>query len=196
MMKRIIFFFMLVISSISFSTLNDHSQLLNDGDKKVIEEKIQDIEKESNISLYVNLGRKMDEKNIVNKTIILDIIPDGKDDVNVKLKFTPDFDTSKYEAEIESTLDQGEALIKEKKYKDFIISVLDVSSNVMDEIKEDNQNLSKQEVKKSFIENKFSGILILVFIFIGSFSGNYFPDRHRKRINNSTVISYNCEVTF
>ncbi|MEI6856780.1 hypothetical protein [Psychrilyobacter sp.] len=168
MIKRIVFL-SLVVFAFSFGQVNDSGNYLTAEEKQEVEKKLSEIEKNGDIVYHINLGRKMDEKNIVEKAIILDIIPDGKNDVNVKLKFTQDIDTSTYEEEIDNLLIEGEDAIVKKEYKKFILSVLDMSGKVVDDIEVDKKEIKKQEVKKTFIENKFAGLLILILIAIAIF---------------------------
>ena len=169
MIKRIVFL-IFVVFTFSFGQINDSGNYLTSDDKQEIEEKLSEIEKNGDIVYYVNLGRKMDEKNIIEKSIILDIIPDGKNDINVKLKFTQDIDVSAYDEEIDNLLVEGETAIVKKEYKKFILSVLDVSKKIVDDIKVDEKKIQKKEVKKTFIENKFAGLLILIFVAIAIFA--------------------------
>ena len=168
MIKRIVFL-ILVVFTFSFGQVNDSGNYLTAEEKQEVEKKLSEIEKNGDIVYHINLGRKMDDKDIVEKAIILDIIPDGKNDVNVKLKFTQDIDTSAYEEEIDNLLVEGEGAIVKKEYKKFILSVLDVSEKIVDDIEVDKQEIQKQEVKKTFIENKFAGLLILIFMAIAIF---------------------------
>ena len=168
MIKKIVFL-ILVVFTVSFGEVNDSGNYLTTDEKQKIEKKLSEIEKNGDIVYYVNLGRKMDDQDIVEKAIILDIIPDGKNDVNVRLKFTQDIDTSAYEEEIDNLLVEGEDAIVKKEYKKFIFSVLDVSEKIVDDIEIDKKEVQKQEVKKAFIENKFAGLLVLIFIAIAIF---------------------------
>ncbi|HAS80003.1 MAG TPA: hypothetical protein DCR90_03735 [Fusobacteriaceae bacterium] len=168
MIKRIIFL-LLIIFTFSFGQVNDSGNYLTIEEKQEIEKKLSEIEKNGDIVYHVNLGRKMDEKGIVEKTIILDIIPDGKNDINVKLKFTQDIDTSAYEEEIDNLLIEGEEAIVKKEYKSFILSVFNVSEKIVENIEVDKQEIQKKEVKKAFIDNKYAGLLILIFMAIAIF---------------------------
>lgn len=168
MVKRIMFL-ILIVFTCSFGQVNDSGNYLTTEEKQEVEKKLSEIEKNGDIVYHINLGRKMDEKDIVEKAIILDIIPDGKNDINVKLKFTQDIDTSAYEEEIDNLLIEGEEAIVKKEYEKFILSVLDVSEKIVDDIEVDKQKIQKQEVKKTFIENKFVGLLILIFMAITIF---------------------------
>ncbi|MCS5420361.1 MULTISPECIES: hypothetical protein [Psychrilyobacter] len=168
MIKRMVFL-ILVVFTFSFGQVTDSGNYLTAEEKQEIEKKLSEIEKNGDIVYHINLGRKMDEKNIVEKAIILDIIPDGKNDINVQLKFTQDIDTSDYEEEIDNLLVEGEDAVVKKEYKKFILSVLDVSEKIVDDIEVDKKEIQKQEVKKTFIENKFAGLLILIFMAIAIF---------------------------
>jgi len=168
MIKRIMFL-ILIIFTFSFGQVNDSGNYLTIEEKQEIEEKLSEIEKNGDIVYHINLGRKMDEKGIVEKAIILDIIPDGENDINVKLKFTQDIDTSAYEEEIDNLLIEGEEAIVKKEYKKFILSVFSVSEKIVEKIEVDKQEIQKKEVKKAFIENKYAGLLILIFIALAIF---------------------------
>ena len=168
MIKKIIFL-IFVVFTVSFGQINDSGKYLSIDEKQEIEKKLSEIEKNGDIVYHINLGRKMNDKDIVEKAIILDIIPDGKNDVNVMLKFTQDIDTSAYEEEIDNLLIEGEDAIVKKEYKKFIFSVLDVSEKIVNDIEIDKKEVQKQEVKKTFIENKFAGLLVLIFIAIAIF---------------------------
>ena len=165
MIKRIVFL-IFVVFTFSFGQVNDSGNYLTTEEKQEIEKKLSEIEKNGDIVYHINLGRKMDEKDIVEKAIILDIIPDGENDINVKLKFTQDIDTSAYEEEIDNLLIEGEEAIVKKEYKKFILSVFNVSEKIVDDIEVDKQEIQKKEVKKTFIENKFAGLIILILIAI------------------------------
>lgn len=159
-----------VVFTISFGQINDSGNYLTKEDKAKIEEKISEIEKSGDIVYYVNIGRKMDDKDIIDKTIILNIIPDGKDDVNVQLKFTQDIDVSSYEGLIDNLLVEGEDAISKKDYTTFIFNALDLSAKIVENIKVEKEEVEKQEAKKAFVENKSAGIIILIFIAIAIFT--------------------------
>ena len=169
MIKKILFL-ILVVFTFSFGEVNDSGNYLKADEKQEIEAKILEIEKNSDIVYHVNLGRKMNEKDIVEKTVILDIIPDGKSEVNVQLKFTQDIDTSSQADEIDNLLAESEEAVTKKEYKTLILNVLDLSDKIVQEIKKEKVEVEKQEVKKSIIENKFAGLVILILIAIAIFT--------------------------
>jgi hypothetical protein len=168
MIKKIIFM-LFVIFTISFGQINDSGNYLTKDDKEKIEKKISEIEKNGDIVYYVNIGRKIDDKDIIKKTIILNIIPDGKDDVNVQLKFTQDIDVSSYEGMIDNLLVESEDLISKKEYKTFIFNTLDLSEKIVNDIAAEKRKVEEKEAKKVIIENKFAGIIVLLLIAISIF---------------------------
>ena len=169
MIKKMIFM-LFVIFTISFGQINDSGNYLTKEDKEKIEKKISEIEKNGDIVYYVNIGRKIDDKDIIKKTIILNIIPDGKDDVNVQLKFTQDMDVSSYDGMIDNLLVESEEAISKKEYKTFIFNTLDLTAKIVDDIVVEKRKVEKQEAKKALIENKFAGLVILILIAIAIFT--------------------------
>jgi len=169
MIKRILFL-IFVVFSFSFGQINDTMNALTTDDKQEIEKKISEIEENKGVKCFINLGKKMDDEKIIEKTVILDIIPDGKENVNVQLKFTQDIDTSSYGEKIENLLTLNQDTILKKDYKQFILSVLNLSDEIISNIEIEKEEVQKQEVKKSILENKFAPIGILILILIAIFS--------------------------
>ena len=168
MIKKIIGIFLLVFA-FSFGEVNDSGNYLTADEKKEVEAKILKIEKNSDIVYYINLGRKMDEKDIVEKAIILDMIPDGKDELNVQLKFTQDLDTTNYEEEINGLLAGSKNSITKKEYKTLILNILDVSEKIVAGLEKEKVEVEKKEVKKSIVDNKFAGLIVLLLIAMAIF---------------------------
>jgi len=168
MVKKILFL-LFIVFSITFGQVNDSRNYLKENDKQEIEKKISDIESKNDITYYVNLGKKIDDTEIMEKTIILNLIPDGKNVVNAELKFTQDIDTSPYEEKIENVLVEGEVLVTKKQYKEFILSVLDTSEEIMADIKTEKIEVEKKEVKGTLAMNKFAVIIILLLVGLAIF---------------------------
>ncbi len=169
MIKKILFV-MFTIFTISFGEINDSNNYLKESEREKIEARIKEIEKKHNIVYYINLGRSINEEDIVEKTIILDIIPDGKSGINVKLKITQDIDTSDFEEEMENLLIQGEEAILGKKYDLFINEVLEVSDKVLEELEVEKKEMIDGEREKSIFSSKLVVITVLLLIFIAIFT--------------------------
>lgn len=179
MVKKILLL-LFIVFTVSFGEVNDSRSYLKESDKQEIESKILEMEKNDGINYYVNIGNKMDDSEKIEKTIILDIIPDGKNDVNVQLKFTQDIDTTLHEEEIDNVLVQGEELLIKKQYKEFILKALEVSEKVVEDIKKEKIEVEKKEIEGTVTQNKFAIFVILLLIGLSIFVTLKFI-RHGKK---------------
>ena len=154
-MRKLIITFLFVITSIfSFSAVNDGLNLLNDEEKTEINDKIEEIKNEKDLTVFVNT-LSIDEGFAVSdpeRALILNIKKGNKENYKVEISFSKDIDVDDYEKDINGTLDDSQVLLERKEYKKYILTVLDGVSSVLQEINVEPLNqmtMTKQQEKGS-----------------------------------------------
>ncbi len=193
-MKKLIFTYFLFLA-ILFGEINDNLGIYSREEKKILIERIEQLEKSYGIDFIVYTSKEKEiafEKKLKNskKTVIIGISNEGKGIANVKLSLSNDLDISSYSQEVEVILDKLEVLISEEEYSDYtyelLANIADIV-NLLELEKKNNQNESGSLIAKALI-GFFKLILVTLVIAIGYFLYNYF-----KKVKNATVCP-ECSV--
>lgn len=164
-MKRILFF-LFIISTISFSQINDFSNYLTKDEEAKIGKKISEIEKKHDIIIYINIGKGIDEDQFKEKTILYNLVSDGKNGLNLELKITQDMDLSDYNDAIDKILTQaGEHLI-EKKYEAFLLNLLNDTDKLLTQVKIEEREEKVDEIEGTIFSSFLGWLMVLVIIII------------------------------
>ena len=98
-MKKIMIMFLFLLSSVfSFSAINDNLNLLKDEEKAEINEKIEEIQNEKGLTIFVNTLAQ-DEGFAISdpeRAMILNLKKGDKEVYKVELSFSKDIDVDDY----------------------------------------------------------------------------------------------------
>lgn len=191
-MRKLIITFLFVITSIfSFSAVNDGLNLLNDEEKTEINDKIEEIKNEKDLTVFVNT-LSIDEGFAVSdpeRALILNIKKGNKENYKVEISFSKDIDVDDYEKDINGTLNDSQVLLERKEYKKYILTVLDGVSSVLQEINVEPLNqmtMTKQQEKGS------TTVLAIVFFgVVGAIIFKMYKDyknRNKKDEDDDSIL--------
>lgn len=191
-MRKLIITFLFVITSIfSFSAVNDGLNLLNDEEKTEINDKIEEIKNEKDLTVFVNT-LSIDEGFAVSdpeRALILNIKKGNKENYKVEISFSKDIDVDDYEKDINETLNDSQVLLERKEYKKYILTVLDGVSSVLQEINVEPLNqmtMTKQQEKGS------TTVLAIVFFgVVGAIIFKMYKDyknRNKKDEDDDSIL--------
>ena len=166
-MKKIIITFLFLISSVfSFATINDNLNLLKDEEKVEINEKVEEIKKEKDLTVFVNT-LSMDVGFAVSdpeRALILNIKKGDKETYKVELSFSKDIDVDDYQDDINTTLTDAAPLLERKEYGKYILTVLDGASSVLQEV--NIEALNQMTMTKEQENGSSTPIMIAAFVII------------------------------
>lgn len=191
MRKLIITFLFVIMSIFSFSAVNDGLNLLNDEEKTEINDKIEEIKNEKDLTVFVNT-LSIDEGFAVSdpeRALILNIKKGNKENYKVEISFSKDIDVDDYEKDINGTLNDSQVLLERKEYKKYILTVLDGVSSVLQEINVEPLNqmtMTKQQEKGS------TTVLAIVFFgVVGAIIFKIYEDyknRNKKDEDDDSIL--------
>ena len=191
MRKLIITFLFVIMSIFSFSAVNDGLNLLNDEEKTEINDKIEEIKNEKDLTVFVNT-LSIDEGFAVSdpeRALILNIKKGNKENYKVEISFSKDIDVDDYEKDINGTLNDSQVLLERKEYKKYILTVLDGVSSVLQEINVEPLNqmtMTKQQEKGS------TTVLAIVFFgVVGAIIFKMYKDyknRNKKDEDDESIL--------
>lgn len=166
-MKKVLSLFFFIINIFCFGSVNDSLNLLNENDKKLIEEKIEEIKNTRKISSYVNTMQLGEGFKVTDpeRTFILNLKKDGKM-VDVELSFSKDIPVEEKQEEINKILDSASDILEEKEYKKYIITILDgISISLQDvEIDDDKPYSMTKQQEDDGNKNVLKSVYIILFI--------------------------------
>ena len=166
-MRKIIITFLFLISSVfSFATINDNLNILKDEEKVEINEKVEEIKKEKDLTVFVNT-LSMDVGFAVSdpeRALILNIKKGDKETYKVELSFSKDIDVDDYQDDINTTLTDAAPLLERKEYGKYILTVLDGASSVLQEV--NIEALNQMTMTKEQENGSSTPIMIAAFVII------------------------------
>ena len=166
-MKKIIITFLFLISSVfSFATINDNLNILKDEEKVEINEKVEEIKKEKDLTVFVNT-LSMDVGFAVSdpeRALILNIKKGDKETYKVEVSFSKDIDVEDFQDDINTTLTDAAPLLERKEYGKYILTVLDGASSVLQEV--NIETLNQMTMTKEQENGTSTPIMIAAFVII------------------------------
>lgn len=191
-MRKLIITFLFVITSIfSFSAVNDGLNLLNDEEKTEINDKIEEIKNEKDLTVFVNT-LSIDEGFVVSdpeRALILNIKKGNRENYKVEISFSKDIDVDDYEKDINGTLDDSQVLLERKEYKKYILTVLDGVSSVLQEI--DVEPLNQMTMTKQQEKGSTTVLAIVFFGVVGAIIFKIYEDyknRNKKDEDDDSIL--------
>ena len=165
-MRKIIITFLFLISSVfSFATINDNLNILKDEEKVEINEKVEEIKKEKDLTVFVNT-LSMDVGFAVSdpeRALILNIKKGDKETYKVEVSFSKDIDVEDFQDDINTTLTDAAPLLERKEYGKYILTVLDGAGSVLQEV---NIEALNQMTMTKEQENNSTPIMVAAFVII------------------------------
>lgn len=147
-MKKILccILFMIIFSS-SFAGIKDETETLNSESIKRIEKVVEKIESSQKIKLYVNIfnGEESFQTEDPQQTIIFNIQKISEEEIGAELNFSEDLNMENKSTEIGVVLDYYQKYLYDKKYEEYITSILNAIEQILTSQKND-----EEEEKEEF----------------------------------------------
>ena len=185
-MKKIVITFLFLISSVlSFATINDNLNVLKDEDKVEINEKIEEIKKEKDLTVFVNT-LSMDVGFAVSdpeRALILNLKKSDKEIYKVELSFSKDIDIEDFQDDINTTLNDAAPFLERKEFGKYILTVLDGASSVLQEVNIEalNQMTMTKEQENASSTPIMIAAFVIVILFIVYKMYTAYKDKNNKK---------------
>ena len=137
----------MIIFSNSFAGIKDETETLNSESIKRIEKVIEKIESSQKIKLYVNIfnGEESFQTEDPQQTIIFNIQKISEEEIGAELNFSEDLNMENKSTEIGVVLDYYQKYLYDKKYEEYITSILNAIEQILTSQKND-----EEEEKEEF----------------------------------------------
>ena len=185
-MKKIVITFLFLISSVlSFATINDNLNILKDEDKVEINEKIEEIKKEKDLTVFVNT-LSMDVGFAVSdpeRALILNLKKSDKEIYKVELSFSKDIDIEDFQDDINTTLNDAAQFLERKEFGKYILTVLDGASSVLQEVNIEALNqmtMTKEQENASSTPIMIAAFVIIILFIIYKMYATYKEKNNKK----------------
>jgi len=185
-MKKIVITFLFLISSVlSFATINDNLNILKDEDKVEINEKIEEIKKEKDLTVFVNT-LSMDVGFAVSdpeRALILNLKKSDKEIYKVELSFSKDIDIEDFQDDINTTLNDAAPFLERKEFGKYILTVLDGASSVLQEVNIEALNqmtMTKEQENASSTPIMIAAFVIIILFIIYKMYTTYKEKNNKK----------------
>ena len=185
-MKKIVITFLFLISSVlSFATINDNLNVLKDEDKVEINEKIEEIKKEKDLTVFVNT-LSMDVGFAVSdpeRALILNLKKSDKEIYKVELSFSKDIDIEDFQDDINTTLNDAAPFLERKEFGKYILTVLDGASSVLQEVNIEalNQMTMTKEQENASSTPIMIAAFVIIILFIVYKMYTAYKDKNNKK---------------
>ena len=185
-MKKIVITFLFLISSVlSFATINDNLNILKDEDKVEINEKIEEIKKEKDLTVFVNT-LSMDVGFAVSdpeRALILNVKKSDKEIYKVELSFSKDIDIEDFQDDINTTLNDAAPFLERKEFGKYILTVLDGASSVLQEVNIEalNQMTMTKEQENASSTPIMIAAFVIIILFIVYKMYTAYKDKNNKK---------------
>ncbi|EFG29086.1 hypothetical protein [Fusobacterium periodonticum] len=189
-MKKIVITFLFLISSVlSFATINDNLNILKDEDKVEINEKIEEIKKEKDLTVFVNT-LSMDVGFAVSdpeRALILNLKKSDKEIYKVELSFSKDIDIEDFQDDINTTLNDAAPFLERKEFGKYILTVLDGASSVLQEVNIEALNqmtMTKEQENASSTPIMIAAFVIIILFIVYKMYTAYKDKNNQKEKKN------------
>lgn len=132
----------MIIFSSSFAGIKDETETLNSESMKRIEKVIEKIESSQKIKLYVNIfnGEESFQTEDPQQTIIFNIQKISEEEIGAELNFSEDLNMENKSTEIGVVLDYYQKYLYDKKYEEYITSILNAIEQILTSQKNDEED--------------------------------------------------------
>lgn len=193
-MKKLVFIYFLFLTLL-FGEVYDNLGIYNEDEEKILNERIEQLEKNYKIDFIVYTSKEKDssyEKKLKNskKTVIIGLSNEGEGIANVKLSLSNDLDISSYSQEVETILDKLEVLIANEEYSDYTYELLANIGDIVNLLELEKKSIEKESesVIAKVLISFFKLILIALIAAVAYYAYNYF-----RKVKNATVCP-ECNV--
>ena len=137
----------MIIFSNSFAGIKDETETLDSESIKRIEKVVEKIESSQKIKLYVNIfnGEESFQTEDPQQTIIFNIQKISEEEIGAELNFSEDLNMENKSTEIGVVLDYYQKYLYDKKYEEYITSILNAIEQILTSQKND-----EEEEKEEF----------------------------------------------
>lgn len=137
----------MIIFSSSFAGIKDETETLNSESIKRMEKVVEKIESSQKIKLYVNIfnGEESFQTEDPQQTIIFNIQKISEEEIGAELNFSEDLNMENKSTEIGVVLDYYQKYLYDKKYEEYITSILNAIEQILTSQKND-----EEEEKEEF----------------------------------------------
>ena len=150
-MKKILccILFMIIFSN-SFAGIKDETETLNSESMRRIEKVIEKIESSQKIKLYVNIfnGEESFQTEDPQQTIIFNIQKISEEEIGAELNFSEDLNMENKSTEIGVVLDYYQKYLYDKKYEEYITSILNAIEQILTSQKNDEEEEKEEPQSK------------------------------------------------
>ena len=132
----------MIIFSSSFAGIKDETETLNSESIKRIEKVVEKIESSQKIKLYVNIfnGEESFQTEDPQQTIIFNIQKISEEEIGAELNFSEDLNMENKSTEIGVVLDYYQKYLYDKKYEEYITSILNAIEQILTSQKNDEED--------------------------------------------------------
>ena len=132
----------MIIFSSSFAGIKDETETLNSESMRRIEKVIEKIESSQKIKLYVNIfnGEESFQTEDPQQTIIFNIQKISEEEIGAELNFSEDLNMENKSTEIGVVLDYYQKYLYDKKYEEYITSILNAIEQILTSQKNDEED--------------------------------------------------------
>ena len=137
----------MIIFSNRFAGIKHETETLNSESIKRIEKVVEKIESSQKIKLYVNIfnGEESFQTEDPQQTIIFNIQKISEEEIGAELNFSEDLNMENKSTEIGVVLDYYQKYLYDKKYEEYITSILNAIEQILTSQKND-----EEEEKEEF----------------------------------------------
>ena len=138
----------MIIFSNSFAGIKDETETLDSESIKRIEKVVEKIESSQKIKLYVNIfnGEESFQTEDPQQTIIFNIQKISEEEIGAELNFSEDLNMENKSTEIGVVLDYYQKYLYDKKYEEYITSILNAIEQILTSQKNDEEE-EKEELQ-------------------------------------------------
>lgn len=199
MKKILIALYFTLIFGFSYGQVNDYQKIFTPEGIKKIDEKINEIEEQRKIKIFVNSYKDGEKLSLAQPEKIIILALNKTDDgaMELELDFTRDIYVEEYSEDIDMAIENSESLLEAGEYTEYILSILDEVDKILYNVELDSD---VNEIKESFEKEnqkfiygitsssilKIGGLITAIGII-----GLLLFELLQKRKRNSSYISQN-----
>lgn len=149
-MKKILFALCFsFIFGFSYGKVNDYENIFTPEGIKKIDEKINEIEDQRKIKIFVNSYSEGEKLSVAQpeKIIILSLNKASDGAMELELDFTRDIYVEEYSEDIDMAIENSETLLEAGEYAEYILSILDEVDKILYNVELDSD---VNEIRESF----------------------------------------------
>ncbi|MBS9776129.1 MAG: hypothetical protein KGV57_03455 [Fusobacterium sp.] len=169
--KILVLLSFLIFSLLSFSQINDTSNLFTETQKEEINKKTEEIKKEKEMLIFINTFNE-DEGFVINnpeRALIINLKKIAEEKYKVEVSFSKDIDVEEKREDIDKLLNESGEILEDKEYSDYVLAILDGVYETLEEVNMaplEEMSLSEAQNEKENNKNYYY-ILVAIILFLG-----------------------------